>query len=72
MLVVPAPMGYTRKLGCLGAGWVTVVSVGWMMMVSSVGWVTVAKTEQRMVSSVGWVTVANTEWGMALHARVDG
>lgn len=39
---------------------------------ASVGWVTVAKAEQKMVSIVGRVMVANTEWGMALHGRVFG
>lgn len=35
------------------------------MVVASVGWVTVAKTEQSLglKSNVWWVTVANTEWG---------
>lgn len=52
VLVVPAPMGYTGKLGCWGAGWVTIVKFG-LVMVAGAGGVTVANTEQRMVSSAG-------------------
>lgn len=38
--------------GSWDAGWVTIVKFG-LVMVASVGWVTVANTEQRMVSSAG-------------------